>query len=124
MEWLSYHLMGDVVTQYGYIVECIAIGFICNIKQKDIVVLAIIRPNTIPETKVLICMDKNVAYVEYMNNRLKVWTIHAPNSKWTRHNCVVTSDCILYKYTFKVFKIFHPDVDNGVIIYKQSQNTM
>jgi hypothetical protein len=52
MDLLNYHLMGDVVIQYRYIVQCIAVGFICNIKQKDIVVLIIIKPNTIPETKV------------------------------------------------------------------------
>ena len=58
MDLLSYNLMGDVVTQYTYIVQCIAVGFICNIKQKDIVVFTIRIPNTIHVSHLSIRMPK------------------------------------------------------------------
>ena len=72
MDWLIYHLMGDVLTHYWYGVQCKAFGFIRNTKQEGIVVTTIIRANAIPDTNVLICLGEDVAYVGSINNRPKV----------------------------------------------------
>ena len=114
MDWLIYHLMGDVLTHYWYGVQCKAFGFIRNTKQEGIVVTAIIRANAIPDTNVLICMDEDVAYVASINNRPKVWTIHSPDSEWAQCDCPIAKEGMICKHTVKVFKMLHPDVQDGV----------
>ena len=89
MDWLIYHLTGDVLTHYWYSVQCKAFGFIRNKNQEGIVASAIIRANDIPDTNVLICEDEDVAYVGSVNNRPKVWTIKCPNSEWAQCDCPV-----------------------------------
>lgn len=79
MDWLTYHVTGDVITHYWYIIQCKAFGFIHNRKQEGIVVSLIIKANTIPNTNVLICMDEDVAYFDFVNNMPKMWNIHAPD---------------------------------------------
>ena len=115
MDWLIYHLMGDVLTHYWYGVQCKAFGFIRNTKQEGIVVTAIIRANAIPDTNVRICLDENVAYVASINNRPKVWTIHSPDSEWAQCNCPIAREGMICKHTLKVFKMLHPNVDDGHI---------
>ena len=115
MDWLIYHLVGDVLTHYWYGVQCKAFGFIRNTKQEGIVVTAIIRANAIPDTNVLICLDEDVAYVGSINNRPKVWTIHSPDSEWAQCDCPVAREGMMCKHTVKVFKMLHPDVEDGVI---------
>ena len=115
MVWLIYHLMGDVFTHYWYGVQCKAFGFIRNTKQEGIVVTTIIRANAIPDTNVLICPDEDVAYVGSINNRPKVWTIHSPDSEWAQCDCPIAEEGMMCKHTVKVFKMLHPDVEDGVI---------
>ena len=116
MDWLIYHLTGDVLTHYWYNVQCKTFGFVRNRKQEFIVVSAIIRANEIPDTNVLICMDEGVAYVASVNNRPKVWTIHAPDSEWAQCNCPVAKEGMICKHTVKVFKMLHPNVDDGTMV--------
>ena len=115
MDWLIYHLMGDVLTHYWYGVQCKAFGFIRNTKQEGIVASAIIRATAIPDTNVRICLDEDVAYVGSINNRPKVWIIHSPDSEWAQCNCPVASEGMICKHTVKVFKMLHPEVDDGVL---------
>jgi hypothetical protein len=115
MDWLIYHLMGDVVTHYWYGVQCKAFGFIRNTKQEGIIVKTIIRANVIPDTNVFIRLDENVAYVGSINNRPKVWTIRYPDSEWAQCNCPIAQEGIMCKHTVKVFKMLHPEVKDGVI---------
>jgi hypothetical protein len=115
MDWLIYHLMGDVLTHYWYGVQCKAFGFIRNTKHEGIVVTAIIRANAIPDTNVRICLDENVAYVGSINNRPKVWTIHSPDSEWAQCSCPIACEGMICKHTLKIFKILHPNVDDGHI---------
>lgn len=82
MDWLIYHLNGDVLTDYWYSVQCKAYGFIRNKKQEGIVASVIMGANDIPDNNILICMDEDVAYVGSVNNRPKVWTIKCPNFEW------------------------------------------
>lgn len=51
---------------YWYIFQCKAFGFTCNRKQKGIVVLTIIRANAILYSKILICIDENIADVGFV----------------------------------------------------------
>ena len=122
MDWLIYHLTGDVLTHYWYIVQCKAFGFIRNRKQEGIVASAIIRANDIPDTNVLICMDEDVAYVGSVNNRPKVWTIKCPDSEWAQCNCPVAMEGMICKHTVKVFKLLHLGVDDGIIVVRRVQN--
>ena len=87
-----------------------------NKKHEGIVYLAIIRTSTIPDTNVLICMDGDNAYIGSVNNNPKVWTIHLLNSKWAQCDCPVACECMICKYTVKVFKMLHPDIKDCVII--------
>ena len=76
MDWLIYHLIGDVLTYYWYGIKCKAFRFVSNKKYEGIVSFAIICASTISYTNVMICMDENKTYVGSVNNNPKVWTIH------------------------------------------------
>lgn len=116
MDWLIYHLTGDVLTHYWYSVQCKAFGFIRNRKQEGIVASAIIRANDIPDTNVLICEDEDVAFVGSVNNRPKVWTVKCPNSEWAQCDCPVANEGMICKHTIKVFKMLHPGIEDGAIV--------
>ena len=116
MDWLVYHLTGDVITHYWYGVQCKAFGFVRNRQHEGIVCSAIIRAASIPDCNVLICMDENVAYVASVNNRPKIWTIHSPDSEWAQCDCPVAQEGMICKHTMKVFKMLHPDIMDGVIV--------
>ena len=116
MDWLIYHLTGDVLTHYWYSVQCKAYGFIRNKKQEGIVASAIVGANDIPDSNVLICMDEGVAYVGSVNNRPKVWTIKCPDSEWAQCDCPVAQQGMICKHTIKVFKMLHPGIEDGAIV--------
>ena len=116
MDWLIYHLTGDVLTHYWYSVQCKAYGFICNKKQEGIVASAIMGANDIPASNVLICMDADVAYVMSVNNRPKIWTIKCPDSEWAQCDCPVAKEGMICKHTVKVFKMLHPGFVDGAIV--------
>ena len=116
MDWLIYHLTGSVLTHYWYNVQCKAFGFIRNKKQEGIVASAIIRANDIPDTNVLICEDEDVAYVGFVNNRPKVWTIKCPNSEWAQCDCPIANEGMICKHTIKVFKMLHPRIVDGAVV--------
>ena len=81
-----------------------------------IVVSAIIRTNKILGNNVLICMDEGVAYVTSANNMPKMWTIHALNSEWAQCHCPIVKKGMICKHIVKVFKMFHPHVDDGIMV--------
>ena len=116
MDWLVYHLVGDVLTHYWYGVQCKAFGFVRNKKHEGIVCSAIIRASTIPDTNVLICMEEDKAYVGSVNNNPKVWTIHSPDSECAQCDCPIAREGMMCKHTIKVFKILHPNIEDGVIV--------
>ncbi len=53
MDWLIYHLIGEVLTHYWYGVQCKVFGYIQNRKHEEIVASAIIRTSTILVTNFL-----------------------------------------------------------------------
>ena len=116
MDWLIYHLVGDVLTHYWYAVQCKAFGFVRNKKHEGIVCSAIIRASTIPDANVRICMDEDKAYVKSVNNSPKEWTIHSPDSEWAQCDCPIAREGMMCKHTVKVFKMLHPNIEDGVIV--------
>lgn len=75
-DWLINHQTCDVGTHYWYNVQWKSLWFICNKKQRGNVVSTYTSQHY-TNTNILISMDKNVAYVGYLNNRLEVWiSIH------------------------------------------------
>ena len=116
MDWLIYHHTGEVVTHYWYGVQCKAFGFICNRNPEGIVASAIIRADAIPDTNILICIDVDVAYVGSVYNCPKVWTIHSLNLEWAQCSCPIGTQGMICKHTMKVFKMFHPEIKDGVIV--------
>ena len=61
-------------------------------------------------------MEDNVAYIGSVNNRPKVWTIHSPDSEWTQCDCPIASHGMICKHAIKVFKMLHPDIEDGLIV--------
>lgn len=47
-----------------------------------------------------------------------VWTIHALDSEWAQCNCTIVKEDMICKHTIKVFKIFHPGIDDNVIVHE------
>jgi hypothetical protein len=82
LDWLIYHLVGDVVTHYWYAVQCKLFGFVRNKNQERIVATAVVRARGIPDCVVRIFPDnEDIALVASVNHRPKVWTVHGPDSK-------------------------------------------
>lgn len=107
-----------MLLHYWYIIQCKAFGFIRNTKQKGIVLSSYIRANAIRDTNVLICIDKDIAYVGFLNNRMRVWTIYAPDSAWAQCDCPIAMEGIVCKHMIEVFKMLNPDVDDNIIVRK------
>jgi hypothetical protein len=115
MDWLIYHLTGDVITHYWYGVQCKSFGFVRNKHHEGIVCSAIVRASTIPDTNVTICKDEDKAYVYSVNHKPKRWTIHSPDSEWAQCDCPIAREGMICKHTMKVFKMLHPNIADGVI---------
>jgi hypothetical protein len=49
MDWLIYHLTGDVLTHYWYVVQCKLYGFIPNKTAERVIASAILRSKDIPD---------------------------------------------------------------------------
>lgn len=49
---------------------------------------------------------------------LKVWTIHAPESKWAQYDCHVIRKGMICKRIVKVFKMLHPSINDSVIVHE------
>jgi hypothetical protein len=72
MDWLIYHLVGDVFTYYWYGVQCKIFGYIKNKKCEGIVANVVFQAHDIPSTNVLVYLDGvNIALV-FCNHPPKV----------------------------------------------------
>ena len=88
MDWLVFHLIGDVLTRYWYGVQCKLDGFVKNCKLEGIVVGAVLRAREISDNYVFIYPEeKDVGLVISVNNYPVVWTMTCPNSTWAQCNC-------------------------------------
>ena len=117
MDWLVYHLIGDVLTHYWYGVQCKLYGFIKNRKAEGIVAGAVLRAREIPDEYVSIYPDdRDIALVLSVNNYPNVWIVTCPNSIWAQCNCPLAMRGNICKHAMKMFKYLHPDVQDGFII--------
>jgi hypothetical protein len=117
MDWLVYHLIGDVLTHYWYGVQCKLYGFIKNRKAEGIVAGVVLRARQIPDDYVSIYPeDKDIALVMSVNNYPAVWTVTYPDSIWAQCNCPMGMCGNICKHAMKVFKCLHPDVEDAFII--------
>ena len=115
MDWLVYHLIGDVLTHYWYGVQCKLYGFIKNRKAEGIVAGAVLRAREIPDEYVSIYPDdRDIALVLSVNNYPNVWTVTCPNSIWAQCNCPMAMRGNICKHAMK--KHLHPGVQDGFII--------
>lgn len=119
MDWLIFHLTGDVVTHYWYDVQCKAFGFVRNKHHEGIVCSPIIRAAAIPDTNVLIYKDEDIIYVGSVNHRPKVWTMYSLDSEWVQCDCPVAREGMICKHTMKVFKMLHLDIHDGLIVKQE-----
>lgn len=117
MDWLVYHLVGDVLTHYWYGVQCKLYGFIKNRKAEGIVAGAVLRAREIPDDYVSIYPeDKDIALVLSINNYPAVWTVTCPDSIWAQCDCPMGMRGNICKHAMKVFKCLHPDIEDAFII--------
>jgi hypothetical protein len=80
MDWLIYHLTGDVLTHYWYVVQCKLYGFIPNKTAERGVASAILRSKDIPDHLVkLFPGGQDVVQVISVNHFPSVYTILAGN---------------------------------------------
>ena len=61
-------------------------------EAREIVYFVISRANALNHTNMLIHMDKNVAYVGFINNQPKIWTIYALDLEWAQCHCLVANN--------------------------------
>jgi hypothetical protein len=54
------------------------------------------------------------------NHMPKVWTIHAPTSKWPQCDCPIIGQRFICKHVMRVFKMLHTDILDGTIIREAS----
>lgn len=116
MDWLIYYLVGNVVTNYWYDVQCKVFGFIQIKKHKGIVCSVIIRAHAILDANILICPNGDITYLGSMNNKPNMWTIYSLESKWAQCDYPIAWEDMIYKHIMKVSKMLHPDIKDGVIV--------
>jgi hypothetical protein len=120
MDWLLFHLTGDVFTHYWYAVQCKLYGFITNKKAEWVVASAVLRSNDIPDHLVkLFPGSQDVAQVISVNHYPDVYTILAPGEEYAQCNCSWTDQGNICKHAVKVYKMIHPKVDDGTIIRRR-----
>jgi hypothetical protein len=117
MDWLIYHLVGDMLTHYWYGVQMKIFGYVRNKKQKGIVVSVALRAHDILDTNVILHLDgEDIAMVASTNRSSKVWTIHALAFEWPQCNYHHVVQGIIYKHVMKIFKMLHPHILDGAIV--------
>jgi hypothetical protein len=117
MDWLIYHLIGDVLTHYWYGVQCKIFGFVRNKKQECLIVNFILRACDIPNTNVMLRLDgEDTALVASTNHPPKVWILHAPTSKWPKCDYPIAKQGIICKHVMKFFKMLYLHIQDNVIV--------
>jgi hypothetical protein len=88
IDWLIYHLTGDVLIHYWYAVSCKVYGFVANKTMERVVASAVLRARGIPNHLVkLFPGDQDIAQVVSVNNYPQVYTILAPRQEYAQYNC-------------------------------------
>ncbi len=112
MDWLIFHLVGDVLTRYWYGVQCKLSRYVKNKKQEGIVASAVLKAQDILDSNVLLCL----IYVTSINHTPKIWTIHSSSFEWPQCDCPLAKQGIACKHVMKVIKMLHPNIHDGAIV--------
>jgi hypothetical protein len=87
--------------------------------RKGLVVNNVLRTHDILDINVKLHPDgEDIALVASTNHSPKLWTIHAPTSKWPQCNYLVVKQGIFCKHVMKIFKMFHPHILDSAIVWK------
>ena len=117
MDWLIDHLVEHVMTYYWYATKLRECGFVQNIRQELIVVNAIVRAELILNEAVVLNADgEDIALVASINYKPHVWTVNSRDSEMAICNCPLGLQSDLCKHTVKVFKMLHPNVQDGLLV--------
>lgn len=88
-----------------------------NKKHERIVASAVLRARQIPDNFVSLYPDgEDVALVGSVNNFPHVYTVVAPDKEYAQCDCPQADQGNLCKHVIKVFRLLHPDVQEGYII--------
>ncbi len=89
------------------------------IMYEGIVVSTIFKTCDIPDTNVMLCPSgEDIALVAPTNYSSKVWIIHVQAFEWPQCNCPLVAQGIICKYVMKIFKMLHPHIPDGAIVWK------
>jgi len=73
LDWLIFHLVGNVLPHHWYNVQCKLFGYVGNKKQEGIIALVVLKAQDIPNSNGLLCIDgEDIAYVASINHTPKV----------------------------------------------------
>jgi hypothetical protein len=117
MDWLIYHLVGDVLTHYWYGVQCKIFGYIENKKVKELSLVLCFGPVT-SHSPMLYLDGDDIAFMVFCNHPPKVRTMHASGFKWPQCDYPFVAQGIIYKHVIKIYKMFHPTILDGAIVQK------
>jgi benzoyl-CoA reductase/2-hydroxyglutaryl-CoA dehydratase subunit BcrC/BadD/HgdB len=83
MDWLIYHLIGDVLHHYWYVVQCKLYGYIKNKNVERVVASAVLRARDILDQFVKMYLGgQDIAQVMSVNHYPRVYTILAPDQDY------------------------------------------
>jgi len=83
MDWLIYNLVGDVKTNYRYMVQCKIFKYVKNKMQESIVTNALLQTHDILDMNVILHPNvEDIAFVASTNHLEKLWILDAPTSIW------------------------------------------
>ena len=117
MDWLIDHLVEHVTTYYWYARKLRECGFVRNVRQELIVVSAIVRAEQIPDEAVLLNPDgEDIALVGSINHKSYIWIVYSLDSEMAVCSCPLGLQGDLCKHTVKVFKMLHPNVQDGLFV--------
>jgi len=72
----------------------------------------------IPSTNVLLYpYVDDIAFMASCNHPPKVWTMHALGSEWPQCDYTPTTKGIICKHVIKFYKMFHPTILDGAIVW-------
>jgi hypothetical protein len=117
MDWLIYHLTGNVLHHYWYAVQCKLYGYIKNKNAERVVASAVLRARDIPDQFVKMYLGgQDIAQVMSVNHYPRVYTILTPGQDYAQCNCPWAERGNICKHAMKAYKILHPSTSDTRII--------
>jgi hypothetical protein len=120
MDWLIYHLTGDVIQHYWYAVQCKLYGYIRNKNAERVVASAVLRARDIPDDFVKVYPGgQDIGQVISVSNYPRTYTVLAPGEEYAQCNCPWAERGNICKHTMKAYKVIHPNSSDTRIIQER-----